>query len=262
MSTQQNSKEGIFEKIPDTKYVEPATETDIAEFEKVVRSRRSTRVYSDEQVPEPVMRKCLELATLAPNSSNLQCWEFYWVRDATKKKELVKLCLGQPAAATAQELIVCVARLDTWRRNSKLMLEHLIANEANVPEAKLHYHRKIVPLAYGHGPFYILGPLKKLAITLMGFARIMPRGPAGKADMRVWAHKTTALACENLMLSLRAYGFDSCPMEGMDERRIQKLLNLPRSAEVCMVVSAGKRAKHGIYDKQFRFDPSLVVFEV
>jgi nitroreductase len=262
MSVPKKPSESIFEKIPDTKHVEPAIETNAAEFEKVVRSRRSTRVFSDEQLPESVVRKCLELATLAPNSSNLQCWEFYWVRDATKKKELVKLCLGQPAAATAQELIVCVARLDTWKRNSKMMLEHLVADEADVPEAKLHYHRKIVPLAYGHGPFYILGPLKKLAIAMMGLARIIPRGPAGKADMRVWAHKSTALACENLMLSLRAFGFDSCPMEGMDERRIQKLLSLPRAAEVCMVVSAGKRARHGIYAKQFRFDPSLFVFEV
>ena len=36
--------------------------------------------------------------------------------------------------------------------------------------------------------------------------------------MAVWAHKSTALACENLMLSLRAYGYDSCPMEGMDSK--------------------------------------------
>lgn len=262
MSVPQKSSENIFKKIPDTKYVEPAIETNAIEFEKVVRSRRSTRVYSDEPIPESVVRKCLELATLAPNSSNLQCWEFYWVRDTNKKQELVECCLGQPAAATAQELIVCVARLDTWRRNSKMMLEHLSSNESDVPEAKLHYQRKIVPLAYGHGPFYIFGPFKKLAITIMGVVRVIPRGPASKADMRVWAHKTTALACENLMLSFRSFGFDSCPMEGMDERRIQKLLGLPRAAEVCMVVSAGKRAKHGVYEKQFRFDESLFVFEV
>ena len=254
--------QGVFEKIPDTKYFEPAAETNSDEFEKVVRSRRSTRVYSDTRIPELVMRNCLELATLAPNSSNLQCWEFYWVRDSIKKRELVKFCLGQPAAATAQELVVCVARLDTWKRNSKLILQHLTANESEAPQSKLHYHRRIVPLAYGHGPFYILGPLKKLAIALLGLTRIVPRGPAGKSDMRVWAHKSTALACENLMLSLRAYGFDSCPMEGIDERRIQKLLDLPRSAEVCMVISAGKRAKNGIYDKQFRIAPSMVLFEV
>ena len=262
MTASKKPRENIFEKIPDIKHVEPAIETNADEFENVVRSRRSTRVYSDDLIPESVVRKCLELATLAPNSSNLQCWEFYWVRDPAKKKELVKLCLGQPAAATAQELIVCVARLDTWKRNSKMILAHLQSDEANLPEAKLHYHRKIVPLAYGHGPFYIFGPLKKLLIATMGLFRIVPRGPASKADMRVWAHKSTALACENLMLSLRAFGFDSCPMEGMDERRVQKLLDLPRSAEVCMVVSAGKRAKHGIYDKQFRMDPSLFIFEV
>ncbi len=90
----------------------------------------------------------------------------------------------------------------------------------------------------------------------------MPRGPAGKADMRVWAHKSTALACENLMLSLRAFGYDSCPMEGMDGIRIRKLLELPRAAEVCMVISAGKRAENGIYGRQIRFDRSLFVFEV
>ncbi len=262
MKTPQEPKESIFEKVPDVKYVETAIKTNADEFEKVVRSRRSTRIYSDKQIPESVVRKCLELATLAPNSSNLQCWEFYWVRNPSKKEELVKLCLGQPAAKTAQELIVCVARLDTWKRNSKMILAHLESDEVNLPEAKLHYHRKIVPLAYGHGPFYIFGPLKKLLIADMGLFRIVPRGPASKADMRVWAHKSTALACENLMLSFRAFGYDSCPMEGMDERRVQKLLGLPRSAEVCMVISAGKRAKHGIYDQQFRMDQSLSIFEV
>jgi len=262
MSKPNKTSTSIFEKIPDTKYVEPAVETNSDEFEKVVRSRRSTRVYDDTPVPEDVMRKCLELATLAPNSSNLQCWEFYWVRDASKKQQLVEYCLGQPAAATAQELVVCVARLDTWKRNSKMMLARLEANESDVPPAMLHYHRKIVPLAYGQGPLYIAGPLKKLAIAVLGMMRVVPRGPAGKADMRVWAHKSTALACENLMLSLRAFGFDSCPMEGMDERRVQKLLDLPRAAEVCMVISAGKRATHGVYAKQFRFDPSLFIFEV
>ena len=262
MSDHQKSNIEIFAKIPNTNHVEPAIETDASEFVKVIRSQRSTRVYSDEKVPESVVRNCLELATLAPNSSNLQCWEFYWVRDVNKKADLVKFCLGQPAAATAQELIVCVARLDTWKRNSKMMLDHLVANQANVPAAKLHYQRKIVPLAYGQGPFYILGPLKKLAIAVMGLTRIIPRGPAGKADMRVWALKTTALACENLMLSFRAFGFDSCPMEGMDERRIQRLLGLPRAAEICMVISAGKRAENGVYDKQYRFDSSVNVFEV
>ena len=72
--------------------------------------------------------------------------------------------------------------------------------------------------------------------------------------MRVWAHKTTALACENFMLALRAYGYDSCPMEGMDSKKISKMLNLSKKAEVCMVISIGKRAKNGVYGNRFRLD--------
>ena len=42
------------------------------EFIKVVKSRRSVRVYNDEVVPEDVILSCLDLALLAPNSSKLQ----------------------------------------------------------------------------------------------------------------------------------------------------------------------------------------------
>ena len=77
--------------------------------------------------------------------------------------------------------------------------------------------------------------------------------------MRVWAHKTTALACENLMLALRAYGYDSCPMEGMDSRRIKKMLSLPKKAEVSMVISIGKRAKNGVYTKRFRLSSDKMI---
>ena len=53
---------------------------DRGEFIKVVESRRSVRVYNDEKIPEKDIQKCLDLALLAANSSNLQAWQFYWVK--------------------------------------------------------------------------------------------------------------------------------------------------------------------------------------
>ena len=64
------------------------------------------------------------------------------------------------------------------------------------------------------------------------------------------------------MLSLRAAGYDSCPMEGMDGVRVKKLLNLPSQAEICMVISAGKRAPGGVYGPRIRFDSSYFIHEV
>ena len=140
-------------------YNENAINLNKDEFIKVIESRRSVRIYNNSKVNEEDMMKCLELSLLSPNSSNLQSWEFYWVRDTHSKEKLIDYCLGQPAAKTAQELIVCVARPDTWKENSRLMLSML--KDKEIPKAVSTYYNKIVPLAYYQGPFGLFGVLKK-----------------------------------------------------------------------------------------------------
>lgn len=247
------SKENILTDIPKHDYVEHADKIDYKEYKKTVESRRSVRVFKDEPLDPEKLKECIELALLAPTSSNLQCWEFYWVRDQKKKDKLKEYCLNQSAARTAQELIVCIARIDTWKKNKDKILNDL-RNNSQAPKSAIAYYKKIVPFVYTQGIFNMVGFIKKIIIFFIGLVRPIPREPVSKSDMRVWAHKTTALACENLMLALRAYGYDSCPMEGMDSKRIRKMLSLPRSAEVSMVISAGKRADNGVYGKRFRLD--------
>lgn len=230
-------------------YKEPAIEIDKKEFIKLVKSRRSVRVFTDEEVNSNDIKQCLELALLAPTSSNLQCWEFYWVKDESKKEKLKEYCLSQSAAKTAKELIVCVARIDTWKKN-----KNQIISAAKKNGISINYYKKIVPIVYTQGFFGIIGIFKKILIFIIGIFKTIPREPTSKSDMRVWAHKTTALACQNLMLSLRAYGYDTCPMEGMDSKRIKKMLNLGNGAEINMVISIGKRADNGVYGKRFRLN--------
>jgi nitroreductase len=253
MSKEKNKS--ILNKLFESKntHKEQAPNIDKEEFIKVIKSRRSVRIYNDEPILEEDMKACLELALLAPNSSNLQPWEFYWVRSQNKKKKLIEYCLNQPAAQTAQELVVCVARYDFWKINSKRMLSIFKNKGDQVPKSALTYYKKIVPLAYNQGPFGIFGLLKKIIVLFRGINIPTPREPSNINDMKIWAHKSTALACENLMLSLRAYGYDSCPMEGIDSKRIKTLLNLPKKAQISMVISAGKREENGVYGQQLRF---------
>lgn len=232
------------------------------EFIKTIKNRRSVRVYNKEQVKEEDMRHCLELALLAPNSSNLQPWEFYWVRTENKKNKLIEYCLGQPAAATAKELVVAVARPDYWKINQQRMLQMIEQMGEKAPKSAVTYYSKIVPLAYNQGFLSVRGLIKKLVMEIRGIKKPTPREPYNKKGMAVWAHKTTALACENLMLSLRAFGYDSCPMEGIDSKRIKKLLGLKNPAEISMVISAGKRAENGVYGKQVRFDKKYFIHEI
>lgn len=233
-------------------YTEEAITVNKQEFIKVVESRRSVRIYNNSKVDEKDMLDCLNLSLLSANSSNLQPWEFYWVRDLKKKEKLSNYCLGQPAAQTAQELVVCVARPDNWRKNRDLMIDSYSEKNKELPKAVSTYYKKVVPLAYNQGFLGLLGFLKRFAVFFIGLRKPIPREPVSFNDMKIWAHKSTALACQTFMLSLRAFGYDSCPMEGIDSFRIKKLLKLPKKAQICMVISAGKRAQNGVYGKRYR----------
>jgi nitroreductase len=228
---------------------------------EAIETRRSVRKYTNEPVPRSVIEKALDAALLAPNSSNLQPWEMYWVTNPEKKAQLVTACLSQSSAATAAELIVFVARTDTWRRNRALLLQTL--NErGGPPSPQLDYYNKIVPLFYAHGWFDLVGLLKAIFIPIVGLFRPVPRGPFSTPALKATLSKTVALACENFMLAITAQGYSTCPMEGFDEQRVKKILGLGGSATIVMVISVGKEDPAGIYGPRLRLNPSLFLFEV
>lgn len=256
------SSTNILSSIPKMDYHEEAPALNAEEFIKVVETRRSIRSFTKASIPAAVVNKCLDMALLAPNSSGLQAWEFYWVRSLDKKQELVKACLSQPAASTAAELVVFVARTKTWPTMRLKMLEKFNHSLVPVPHSARIYYEKLVPLVYGQGWFGIKGLVKKVIFFFRGLTQATPREPVSHSDMRVWAHKSTALACENYMLAMSAHGYDTCPMEGFDRVKIKKLLQLPCDAEVTMVISAGKRAKGGVYGPRIRFERGLFIKEI
>jgi nitroreductase len=234
---------------------------DVEEFRKVVKSRRSVRRFTGKAIPAAVLDDCLDLALLAPNSSNLQPWGFYVVKTPALRARLITACMNQNAAKTAAELIVVVARTGTFLENARLNLEHW-PMPAPAPKLWRDYYQKLVPLYYTQGPLGSFGFVRKNLIRLAGPFRPVPRGPFNQADLRVWAVKSAALACENLMLALRAHGFDSCPMEGFDAQRVSRLLKLPTDAEIVMVIGAGERADDGVYYPQIRFARERFVKQV
>ena len=231
------------------------------DFFELVDKRRSVRKFSNETIPEQVIIKALNAAVLAANSSNLQPWEFHWVKDKVNKNDLIKACFSQNAAKTAQELIVAVSRIDTWKRNRNLILENYKKNGNLLPVVEKYYN-KLIPLAYAHDRIGLLGIMKKIMsffIGVVGLFKPVPRGPIFRNDVFEIVTKTTALACQNFMMALVAQGYDSCPMEGFDQNRVKKILKLNSKSHIVMVLGVGKADPKGIYGERFRIDNDLVI---
>lgn len=252
----------ILNEAPDFNYHEETPAIDAAEFQKVIDSRRSVRVFEDIPVPDDIITRCMGNALLSPNSSNLQPWEIYRIKNKETRYLINKACLGQTAAVTAAELFIFVARTATWRKHADEMLALFNREGSSVPGAAKKYYGKLVPFVYNQGFLNLFGCLKRVLYAIKGLNGAIIREPVNMNHMRIWAVKSTALACENFMLSMRAYGFDSCPMEGYDSSRIKKILALPKDAVVVMAIGTGRRKQGGIWGKRIRFDSSRFLKEV
>lgn len=230
-------------------------------FEEVVTSRRSVRRFTKTPISDEVLDACLDMAMLAPNSSNLQPWQFFVINSESMRQQAVKYCLNQNAAKTAKRLIVVVARTDTWQQHAKDNLTYYPIQP--VPKPVQSYYSKLLPLSFVRGKMNVLAPAKwALTQTLRQVKGAMAEPMYSEADVKNWALISTALAAQNLMLAFRAHGFDTCPMGGFDDAKMRQLLGLNEHQYICMVIAAGERDNHGIYSEQYRFDRERFIVEV
>ena len=232
-------------------------------FKKTVRSRRAIRIFDGVPIPEKVMRDCLKDAILAPSSSNLQCYEIYWVRDEEKKRLLAELCLGQPAAKTAGDLIVMVSRVDQWQSHLKKLSDIMTDNGKKPWKGPVRdYYENIIPMLMRTDRMGFNNLKRRLMFWYKSRSEPTVNGPVKRSDHRVYGHVQACLAAENLMLSIAAHGYESCPMGGIDKRGIGKLLGIPSSAEVTMVIGAGTGTPQGLFSERVRLPFGDLVKEV
>jgi len=221
--------------------------------------RRSVRVYKDISIDKEKVKQCIQNAVLAPTSSNLQLWKFYHVSNQETLNKLATACLDQSAAKTAQQLVVVVANKSFWRKRANANINFLNkAFDKNDLDEKLlrrkkmalSYYQKLISFLYSDF-LGILGFLKFITFQIVGLFKPVYR-QTRLSDMRIVAHKSAGLAAQNFMMSMAAIGYDTCPMEGSDTLRVKRILNIPRNAEITMVISCGIRDDSGIYGPRFR----------
>ncbi|NLA61969.1 MAG: nitroreductase family protein [Bacteroidales bacterium] len=226
-------------------------------LEAVLNFRRSIRDYqTDNNLDTAKVKHCLELATLAPNSSNMQLWEFYHITDKELIQKMAYASLSQNAVASANQLVVFVTRGDLYRSRAKQVLDFQRDNiKRNSPPDRQAsrikksevYYGKLMPLVYARF-FGLVGLFRKMITVPVSLFRPMFTN-SSECDQRIVVHKSCALAAQTFMIAMANEGYDTCAVEGFDSRRVKKLLNLPSGAEINMLIPCGirngEKAVHG-----------------
>ena len=217
--------------------------------------RRAVKLFEPVEISSAVREQMLDAARHAPSSFNLQPYRLYWVESPAMKARVAKLCHGQQPAETASALVVVVADIGSLTATTQSQLRWMRAS--NFEETRVRdYERtaRIGRILFMPGPFGVFASVKKALFWILNRLNVaggMP--PLSRQDLFKWATKSTSLACENLMLAAEALGFNTCPMEGFDGRRLSQYLGLSeRCHEIVMVVAIGKRSRAYIEPPQWR----------
>ena len=216
--------------------------------------RRAIRAFEAVEIPVSTRDLLLHSARQAPSSFNTQPYRLYWVESSAERAAVAKLCLRQAAAQTASALVIAVADIASLGATADLQSAWM--RRSNFPPAKIReYERtaRIGRILFMPGPLNLFGTFKKVLFHGLNALKSIGVPPVTRHDVLKWAGKSTALACQNLMIAAEVVGLNTCPMEGFDGPRLARYLGLSRKRqEIVMVIAIGKKSSSCRVQPQWR----------
>ena len=213
-----------------------SVQMNLDEFERLAKRRRATRKFSSEPVPDALLNRLLDIAHWAPSGYNLQPTHYTVVTDTTLRPALYEACLKQRQILEAPVVVV----FSGDREAASHHLEQVLTRDREAGAINDDYEtllRTYVGKAFGRGPVG-LGWLGKASVApLLRFVRPVPSIPA--VHKQYWVTKQVMLSAMVFMLAATAAGLSTVPMEGFDEQRVRRVLRIPSSHIVPVVIPLG-----------------------
>ncbi len=173
---------------------------------ETIKSRRSVKNYQpDHQLSDAELEQLLTLASLSPTAFNIQNWRFVVINDPELRQQIRQSAWDQAQITDCSALIILCADLKAWEKQPQRYWQNAPkpVQEFIVPAIDNYYRDK-------------------------------------HQVQRDEAMRSCGIAAQTLMLSAKAMGYDSCPMDGFDFSAVGKLINLPEDHIISLFVAIGK----------------------
>ena len=183
-----------------------------------IQQRRSIRAFKPDEIEPALIRQLINLAVLAPSSSNLQPWRIILVQNPEKKAALTEVCFNEDIISTAPIIFVFAADVNAWKKDITMVLDQAKQNGAYT-DKKVNYCKKAIPQFFGR-----LGD-----------------------KTRECAVKDAMIAATHLVLAAESLGLSTCFVNGWLEYQVKEIIeasNMPDLA-IAVLVAVGYAAESG-----------------
>lgn len=197
----------------------------IIDFATVIKTRRSVRKFTVQDVSNETLLKAVELATYAPNGGNYQPWKFVIV----KNKRLI--------SQMADEVQKKVDLIASWPEASQYgeTMERYCSN------ATFFRYAPVVIAVCGKKYQSVADKVLKERQNEQIAAEMIAYRNTGNSR-----NQSVAAATENLLLALHYFGLGACWMNGplLAKKEIEALILKGNEYELLALVPIGYPAEH------------------
>jgi nitroreductase len=213
------------------------------DFEQLAQTRRAVRHFLSDPIEEGLLERLLRVAHWAPSGYNLQPTHYVLVQDPAIRAQLLTACMGQKQIVDAPAAVVFTGDRRAAENNLERMLQMELA-AGSMDSSYEQILRKYVTLGFSHEPLGLGWLWKSILIPILRFFTPIPTLPAVYKTR--WLTKQVALNAMVFMLAAHSAGLATVPMEGFDESRVKKLLNIPSTHIAPLLIPVGYPADNNL----------------
>lgn len=179
--------------------------------------RYATKKFDNaKDLSEEDLEKLLESLRLSASSYGLQPYEVYVIKDLDTRKKLKEAAWNQPQLTDASHVFV-------------------FANFRKIEESHIDDYLNNIAQTRGITREDLKGMEKMLKSTILSFS---------EEEQKIWGAKQTYIALGNLLSAAAEFRIDACPMEGFDNAKFDKILELDnKNLTSSVIATVGYRSE-------------------
>ena len=184
---------------------------------KALKFRHACKKFNPSQkISQKDLDIILDAACLSPSSFGMEAWKFLVIESDDLRKKLRPACWDQPQVTDSSHVIVILTRPTVVVPDSEWVKSNFNrrklpedATRAYIERYKWYMDTEVFPIMSAYA----------------------------------WCAKQCYISLGNIMTTAASLGIDSCPMEGFEKEKVEKILEIDtQEFEVAVLVALGYRA--------------------
>ncbi len=185
-------------------------------FMDAVHFRHACKIFDDtKKISDEDMHYILEIGRKSPSSFGMEAWKFLVITNDELKAKLRPACWNQVQVTSCSHLVVILAGINNAKIESG--------------EVEKRFKRRDMPQA-------------SLDKYMEAYANHLTKTLSSDENIFCWTARQTYIAAANMMSGAAFIGIDSCPIEGFEKEKVEKILGLDTTKfQLSLVLPFGYR---------------------